>query len=259
MSGRVSDTTAPPRLVLFDIDGTILWSDGAGRRAMEHALTTIFGSTGDPGYRYDGKTDRQIVRELMRGAGHGDAHIDARMGELTALYLEGLEAELASGEREVRLLPGIPELLDALDARDDVVLGLLTGNLEAGARAKLGAAGLDFSRFRVNAFGSDHEHRPHLPAVAQRRAREALGVEVAGERVVVIGDTPADIDCGRGIGARAIAVATGRYGVEELAAHEPAAVFADLSDTTAVVMTILAVTADSGEEPAGVPHEGRRR
>jgi phosphoglycolate phosphatase-like HAD superfamily hydrolase len=90
----------------------------------------------------------------------------------------------------------------------------------------------------VNAFGSDHEHRPSLPAVAQRRARDLLGVEVAGEAIVVIGDTPADVECGRGIGARAIAVATGRYSVEELRAHDPYAAFADLTDTGAVLRAI---------------------
>ena len=227
------------KLVLFDIDGTILWSDGAGRRAMSDALTTVFGTIGDPSYRYDGKTDRQIVRDLMRGAGHADEVIDERMGDLMARYLDGLRRELDTGGRHSELLPGIPELLDALEARDDVVLGLLTGNLEEGARAKLGAVGVDFARFRVNAFGSDHEHRPELPAVAQRRAREQLGVHLEGERIVVIGDTPADIECGRAIGARAIGVATGRYGVEELRAHRPVAVFENLADTAAVVEAIL--------------------
>ncbi len=226
-------------LVLFDIDGTILWSDGAGRAAMQEALTHFFGTTGDPSYRYDGKTDRQIVRELMRGAGHGDPHIDARMDELFDMYLHGLRRELATGERRTVLLPGVRELLDALEATDGVVLGLLTGNLEDGARAKLGAADLEFDRFRVCAFGSDHEHRPALPAVAQRRARDLLGLHIEGERIVVVGDTPADIDCGRAIGARAIAVATGRYGVDELRAHDPVAVFEDLTDTGAVVEAIL--------------------
>ena len=240
------------RLVLFDIDGTLLWGDGVGRRAMEGALTRVFGSTGDPRYRYDGKTDIQIARELMRQEGHEDDAIDARLDELFALYLAGLREELASGARHVRRLPGVAELLDALERRSDVVLGLLTGNVAEGAAAKLHAAGIDFSRFRVNAFGSDHEHRPELPAIAQRRAREELGLEIAGARVVVIGDTPADIECGRGIGARAIAVATGRFGVEELARHAPAAVFPDLSDTRAVVEAILTVTAD-----AALPDEDR--
>jgi len=135
--------------------------------------------------------------------------------------------------------PGIPPLLDALDRRDDAVLGLLTGNLAAGARAKLCAAGIDPARFRVGAYGSDHEVRGELPAVAQRRAREELGLEVHGGDVIVIGDTPSDIACGRGIGARAIGVATGHYTVEALLEHAPAAVFPDLSDTDAVVRAIM--------------------
>jgi phosphoglycolate phosphatase-like HAD superfamily hydrolase len=228
------------RLVLFDIDGTLLWSDGAGRRAMQRALTHVFGSAGSPEYRYDGKTDRQIVRELMRAEGHADDHIDGGMVQLVEHYLEGLRGELAEGTRNVRVLPGVPEVLDVLEARDDVVLGLLTGNLEAGAATKLGAAGIDIGRFRVNAFGSDHERRGDLPAVAVARARELLGLDVPGERVVIIGDTPADIECGRDIGARAIAVATGRYDVATLQSHAPAAVFEDLADTDAVVRAILA-------------------
>jgi len=226
------------KLVLFDIDGTILLSDGAGRRSMERALTSIFGSSGDAQYRYDGKTDRQIVRELMRHEGHGDAHIDEHMHVLLDTYLTGLRSELETDEHRVVLLPGVMPLLDALEQRADVVLGLLTGNLVEGAEVKLRAAGIDPARFRVGAYGSDRESRPDLPAVAQQRAAAMLGDMMPGERVVVIGDTPADIQCGRGIGARAIGVATGRYTVEELRAHSPAAVFQNLTDTGAVIRAI---------------------
>jgi len=227
------------KLVLFDIDGTMLWTDGAGRRAIQTALTEIFGGTGPASYWFDGKTDRQIVRDLMRHEGHADAHIDERMDALLERYVEHLERELADPAHPLRLYDWVVELLDALERRDDVTLGLLTGNLEAGARAKLRAAGIDFDRFQVNAFGSDHELRPELPAIARQRARERLGVDLPGSNVVVIGDTPADVECGRGIGARAIAVATGRYSVAELAAHQPAAVFEDLSDTEAVMRVIF--------------------
>ena len=227
------------KLVLFDIDGTILWSDGAGRRAMQAALTEVFGSSGDPSYRYDGKTDRQIVRELMRGLGHADAHIDRRMDELFDHYLDGLGRELEAADGNVRLLGGVLPLLDALEARDDVVLGLLTGNMAAGAEAKLRAVGIDPARFVVRAFGSDHETRGELPAIAVRRARELLGLDVPGSRVIIVGDTPSDIGCGRAIGARAIAVATGRYDVDALREHEPYAVFEDLTDVEAVVRAIV--------------------
>ena len=229
------------RLVLFDIDGTLLWSDGTGRRAMEGALVTVFGASGAPEYRYDGKTDRQIVRELMRGHGHDDDHIDDHLDELLELYLTRLERELEEGARRPTLCEGVLEVLDALEARRDVTLGLLTGNLERGAALKLAAVGIDIGRFRVSAFGSDEEHRPLLPAVAQRRARDLLGLDLRGDRIVIVGDTPADVECGREIGARAVAVATGRYSVEDLAAHAPAALFRDLRDTDAVVHAIMSV------------------
>jgi phosphoglycolate phosphatase-like HAD superfamily hydrolase len=226
-------------LVLFDIDGTILLTDGAGRRAVHRALIEVFGSTGPAEHRFDGKTDPQIVRELMRHEGHGDDHIDAHMDRLLDRYVHYLHEELETGAAGVRLMPGVAELLDALEARQDVVLGLLTGNLAEGARAKLASAGIDPDRFRVGAYGSDHEMRNALPAVAQRRAREQLGLEIAGADVVVIGDTPADIHCGREIGARAIGVATGQFSVEELSQHGAAAVFDDLSPTADVVRAII--------------------
>ena len=226
------------KLVLFDIDGTILWSDGAGRRAMMRALFNAFGSSGSADYRYDGKTDRQIVRDLMRMEGHRDDVIDARMTPLLDEYVTRLHEELRSGATHIERFEGVLELLDALEAREDRRIGLLTGNIAVGAAAKLRAVGIDPARFCVSAFGSDHEIRGELPAIAQRRAREDLGLYVEGDAIVIIGDTPADIECGRTIGARAIAVATGRYSVEELALHEPAAVFPNLADTAAVMRAI---------------------
>jgi len=227
------------RLVLFDIDGTLLNSGGMGRASMQRALAEVFGSPGNPKYRYDGKTDKQIVRDTMRLEGHTDEHIDRQMETLIDLYLAGLQTGVESGDFNVRPLEGVVGILDALEARNDVVLGLLTGNVETGARVKLSAAGIDPDRFRVNAFGSDHEHRPQLPAIAQRRASENLGLEIVGERVIVIGDTPADIECGRELGARAIAVASGHYTVEQLEAHDPYAVFPSLANTAQVLETIL--------------------
>jgi phosphoglycolate phosphatase len=226
------------RLVLFDIDGTILAGGGAGKRAVNRALLEVFGGTGPTDHRFDGKTDPQIVRELMRHEGHRDAHIDENMPLLLERYLVYLVEELHTPPF-ARVLPGIPELLDALEARDDVILGLLTGNLAPGARAKLAAVGIDPDRFRVGAYGSDHEARGELPAVAQLRARLDLGVDVPGPDVIVIGDTPNDLQCGRTIRARAIGVATGHYSVGDLLAHQPLAAFEDLSDTAAVVRAIL--------------------
>lgn len=227
------------RVVLFDIDGTMLRSGGVGRVSMEAALKEVFGATGRSEYHYDGKTDRQIVRDLMRLEGFTDDRIDSQMDSLLAAYLVGLERGLTSGARTVQVIEGVVDLLDALEKEEKVVLGLLTGNIEAGARAKLVAADIDFARFRVNAFGSDHELRPELPAVAQQRARELLGADIEGNRMFVIGDTPADIRCGEAIGARAIGVATGRYSVDQLAEHDPWAVFETLADTDAVMRRIM--------------------
>ncbi|MEO7218166.1 MAG: haloacid dehalogenase-like hydrolase [Gemmatimonadaceae bacterium] len=225
-------------LVLFDIDGTILHSGGAGRDAMEYALTTIFGTPGDPEMRYDGKTDRQIIREGMRASGFTDAKIDAQMDAVIALYVESLPQQLADPARGVGMYPGVADLIAAVHNRGEFALGLLTGNVEPGARLKLAAVGLDFDQFRVNAFGSDSEVRAELPAIAHRRMIEVFGIELRGRDVVVIGDTPADISCGRSLGARAIAVATGWYSVDDLKSHQPYAVFADLSDTNAVLDAI---------------------
>jgi phosphoglycolate phosphatase-like HAD superfamily hydrolase len=227
------------RLVLFDIDGTLLSSEGIGRTAMRRALGSIFGSPGNPAYRYDGKTDRQIVRDVMRLEGHSDEYIDSQMEKLIETYLEGLRENAKSGNFNVRPLEGVAELLDALEPREDVVLGLLTGNVETGARTKLIAAGINPDRFRINAFGSDHEHRPELPAIAQRRASEKLGLDIERGRMIVIGDTPADIACGRSLGAKAIGVASGHYTVEQLLEHDPYAVFPSLANTQQLLESIV--------------------
>jgi phosphoglycolate phosphatase len=227
------------KLVLFDIDGTILLTSGAGKRAVHRALAEVFGAPGRAEHRFDGKTDPQIVRELMRMEGHGDDHIDARMSRLFDRYVDYLHEELDHPSTAVRLMPGVAELLDALEERPDVVLGLVTGNLAAGAAAKLRAGGIRPERFRVGAYGSDHEVRNELPGVAQRRVREEFGMEVVGKDVVVIGDTPADVDCGRAIGARTIGVATGYFTIDDLRDHGADVAFEDLANTAAVLRAIV--------------------
>ncbi|MGQ0764567.1 MAG: HAD family hydrolase [Gemmatimonadota bacterium] len=224
------------KLILFDIDGTLLWTAGAGRRAMESALISHFGICGPASYRYDGKTDVQIVRESMREAGIDDARIDGALDAVLAEYLVGLERELDG--RQLQPFAGVAALLDALEARGDRVLGLLTGNLARGAARKLQSAGITPDRFRVCACGSDHEHRHELPAIALERAATALGTRIPGSMTVIIGDTPYDLECGRQVGASSIGVATGHYSVAELCCHEPTACFADLSDTAAVMRAI---------------------
>jgi phosphoglycolate phosphatase-like HAD superfamily hydrolase len=227
------------KLVLFDIDGTILLTAGAGRRAITAALAEAVGSADAfARIRFDGKTDPQIVRELLAAAGHAGADAEHRIEALCERYVTLLETELRDPRSRTTLMPGVAELLDRLEADPSVVLGLLTGNLARGAALKLRAAGLDPARFAVGAYGSDSGLRPELPPIAARRAAPHFGREPRGAEVVVIGDTPADVACGASIEARAVAVATGMYSVDELAACGPHAVFADLSDTDAVLAAI---------------------
>ena len=228
------------KLVLFDIDGTLLLSAGAGRRAIHAALTERGVDLGKAsGIRFDGKTDPQIIIELLATSGDTVSPDSDRVTELLALYLSHLERDLERHGRRSTVMPGIPALLDALEADDSVVLGLLTGNVATGARLKLAAAGIDPERFRVGAFGSDHHTRSELPPVAARRAEPHFGRIPNGREVVIIGDTPADVSCGECIGARTIAVATGGYTVAELEAAGADRVFADFSDVERAREAIL--------------------
>jgi phosphoglycolate phosphatase-like HAD superfamily hydrolase len=136
-------------------------------------------------------------------------------------------------------MPGVHSLLDRLEIEPGIVLGLLTGNLEEGAALKLRSGGLDPRRFRVGAYGSDAAERPDLPPIAARRAERYFGRVPSGAEVVIIGDTPADVDCGRCIGARAVGVATGAYSVADLEGCGAHAVFRNLSDTDRVMAAIL--------------------
>ena len=221
------------RLILFDIDGTLLSAAGAAGGPFRSALLRVFGTSGPrSGYSFAGRTDPQIARDLLALGGIPREVADEKLELVWEIYLAGLRETLR--EREVTVLPGVRELLDELEAEPTVILGLLTGNLREGARLKLEAAGLGFERFRVGAFGSDHADRPELPAVAIRRAEERFGHRFSGKSVVIIGDTPLDIACGEHLGVRTIAVATGNYRSEELAACGPDHVFESLEDREAV-------------------------
>jgi len=225
------------KIVLFDVDGTLLWTDGAGRRAVHRALKDVLGIEHPAaGFRFDGRTDPEIVNLLAAAAGRD--HDAKTVAGVLEHYVGMLDDELRRPGHRTTVYPGVFELVAALERRSDCVVGLLTGNIAEGARLKLQSGGLDITRFRVGAFGSDHEARAELPAIAQRRARE-MGLAVAGKEFVIIGDTPADVTCGRGIGARAIGVATGSYSVPDLIAAGAYAAFQDLSDTAAVVGAAL--------------------
>lgn len=227
------------KLVCFDIDGTLIWTDGAGRRAIRRALEDVLGTAGPiDGFRFDGRTDGEIVWKLGEGAGL--AMHDALVARVLDRYVEHLAGELARPGHHTHVYPGVWELLAALEARDDCLLGLITGNVADGARLKLASAGLDIARFRVGAFGSDSHVRAELPEVARGRACAALGTVLPGHRIVIVGDTPADMQCGAGIGARAIGVGTAFYTPEQLVDAGAHAAFKDLSETDRVMEAILA-------------------
>ena len=232
------------RLILFDIDGTLLWTDGAGRRAIHRALLEEMGTAGPiDTYRFDGKTDPQIVRELLKMAGHPECESEDRITAVCDRYVGLLTAELAKPTQATRLYPGIKELLVALEpheAAGRALVGLLTGNVQHGAALKLRSAGLDPARFAVGAFGSDSHRRADLPAVAARRASERTGRRFAGDDIVVVGDTPDDVACAGPVGARTVAVATGFFKVDALRACGATHVFENLSDTPAVLQALFA-------------------
>lgn len=222
------------RLVLLDIDGTILSSNGAAARAFRKALEEEFGTSGPTsGYSFGGRTDPEIARDLLRMAGIDEQRIDEGLDRVWDRYVAYLAKEF-EGTRPT-VYPGVHELIDRLDsARQDAVLGLLTGNVAEGARLKLAAADIDFDRFVVGAFGSDHPARRELPAIAVERARQRLGRSFSGKEIVIVGDTPFDISCGEHLGVRTVAVATGSYSADELAECGPDFLFADFSETAAV-------------------------
>lgn len=225
------------RLILFDIDKTLLDAHGAGRRALERSFEHILGHTaGLNQVAFGGKTDPMIVREALTLGGIPSDEIPLLTKRILRHYPGELAQELAPSSAEARLtiLPGVRPLLETLHARDDVVLGLLTGNLKECAWLKLQVAGLH-PFFTFGAFGDDGETRDDLPAVALHRAWEASGYRFSGDEVVIIGDTPHDVRCAQLIGGRSIAVATGPFDAEALHAAGADVVLPSLADTRAVL------------------------
>lgn len=228
------------RLILFDIDGTILTTNSAAKRAFHRALLEVHGTAGPiDTHRFDGKTDPQIARELLRLAGLDDHTIDRRAPDLWSTYLRELAIELDRPDHQTTVYPGVRAILDALEKHaDTAVTALLTGNVEPGAELKLRSAGFD-GRFDFGAFGSDHECRDRLPTIAVERARERVGRHFRDREIVIIGDTPADITCGASLGVRAIGVATGRFKADDLHRAGADAVLDDLAETEAVLDLLL--------------------
>jgi len=222
------------KLLLFDIDQTILHSGGAGEKALTQALRDRFGREEDLGkIEIAGKTDVWIAHRIFEA--HGIEPLPENVECFLEGYLHHLKAELALNDG--RLLPGFPELLHALAKLPNVAVGLLTGNLRRGAELKLRHYGV-FDHFSFGAFADDSQDRNLLGPFARKRAGEAHGTDFQSEDIYIIGDTSHDIACAKAIHARGVGVATGRYSRIALEAAGADFVFDDLSDVEAVIRTL---------------------
>jgi phosphoglycolate phosphatase len=230
-------TRTPPArvLLLFDIDGTLLLTDGAGLRAFDHVGRELFGADFSwDGIMTAGGLDPVLFAEAAAANGLDDdpSHHD----RFQAAYLERLAVELEVGRRGVRAMPGVIELVASVrqrwTTRGDVVPGLLTGNYSAAVPLKLGAVGLEPDWFEIHALGDEAPTRPDLVALALRRYERRFGAAIDPAAVIVIGDTPRDVHCAKAHECVAFGVATGRFGVDDLRRAGADAAVEDLADAT---------------------------
>ena len=221
------------RLLLFDIDGTLVDCGGQPRPLFERALADVYGTAGGiADYDFAGKTDDQILHDVLAQAGLDRDQVACGLESAKNRYLASLDAHL--DRRRMRLLPGVSETLRALADRQDLGLGLLTGNWERGARIKLGRVGLD-GYFEFGAFGDGCVDRRDLPPRALDRAADHCGRAFAAADTVIIGDTTLDVACARAHGIRSLAVATGRHSAGDLAAAGADRVAENLSEARALL------------------------
>jgi phosphoglycolate phosphatase len=222
-----------PTVLLFDVDGTLVTTCGAGRRAIERAFERRHGSKDMLSFSFGGMTDKAIVRTALQTKGLGfasEAELESEIDATLCFYLEVLAEEVARAT--IRIHAGMERAMDMADARPHVALGLGTGNIRRGAEIKLGCVGI-FHRFSFGGFGDDSIDRPTLLMAGARRGAEKLGAPIEDCRIVVIGDTPKDVTAAKAIGAESIAVATGMHDVAELRRCDPTVAFADLADARA--------------------------
>ena len=228
------------RLVLWDVDGTLLRTGEAGRTVFDAAVGRALARELSPDVlervTMSGKTDPQIAREILLLAEVADDEVDRHLPDV----LRHLEAELAAAADRIReaghVLPGVEELLPRLHDDPDVLQSVLTGNLAANAAVKLGAFHLEkWFDLDVGAYGSDHHDRTELVPIARTKAEQQYGRAFAPEQTWVIGDTPRDLECAKAGGARCMLVATGRFGFEDLSGLDADVVLGDLSDVDGVL------------------------
>ncbi len=241
-----------PKFILFDIDGTLIGIDGAGSRSLNRALLELSGvSDGFRFINFAGKTDIQILREGLSRLGLVDEH--SLFQPLMDRYLVYLREELSKGKAHLKV--GVKKLLHTLLDSKGIYLGLLTGNVETGARLKLDPFELN-QYFTVGAFGSDSEDRNLLLPIAVRRLQESEAISVSYERCVVVGDTPRDVECAQVHGASCIAVATGTYSIDALRKTKADLVIPDLANTRQIVDWISKGSGSKGCSFEGAPHRG---
>ena len=234
VSVGVTVVSVMPTILLFDVDGTLVTTDGVGRRAIEKAFERRHGRADVVSFSFAGMTDKAIVRDGLLALGRrfvSETELQAEMDATLAFYLRVLEEEAATASG-IRVHDGIMRALDLAEARPEVALGLGTGNLREGARIKLGHAGI-YHRFTFGGFGDDSIDRPEILASGARRGAAQLGKPLEACRVGVVGDTPKDIAAAQAIGAECVAVATGMHSVAELEPHAPALACATLADPRA--------------------------
>jgi phosphoglycolate phosphatase len=231
---RNPQSTIQKRLLLFDIDGTLIHSAGAGVQALKLALAERFGVKDDlEDIEIAGMTDSGIVANILKK--HEIATTNENIAAFLDSYVHFLPLELP--RRAGQLLPGVLELLEKLKVRPNVVLALLTGNISRGAQLKLEHYGV-WHFFEFGAFADDHHDRNELGPFARARAREKHGQVFDVAQIDVIGDTPRDIACGKALGARTIAIATGTWAREKLSTHQPDFLFDDLANVDEVIATL---------------------
>lgn len=230
----------PQRLALFDIDGTLIRDRGAARDAFASALRTVFDCIPPlDQYDFSGRTDPEITHMVLENSGLTAAEIDSRIGELWPRYLSELQERIT--RTPVEVIEGVEHLLAELEKESGITTGLLTGNVEEGARTKLASGKLN-RFFGFGAFGSDSARRADLPPIAMSRAVERTGHRFEASDVVIIGDSIHDVRCGKPHSATSIAVATGKTSADNLRAEEPDFLFEDFTDAPAVLSAILGAT-----------------
>jgi phosphoglycolate phosphatase len=233
------------RLVLWDVDGTLVQAGEVGRDIFTEAFQAVVGRAPDEVAARTlvmaGRTDPEIALEFL--AAHQVAEGASHLPAFSEALVTALAAKAAVIRGRGRALPGAAETLAALDRADGVVQSLLTGNVQPNALLKLASFELDgYLDFDVGGFGSDHHHRPNLVEVARTKAERKYGTAFGGRATVLVGDTPLDVAAGRAGGARTVAVATGPYRADELAATGADAVLEDLRDPEAALAAILGLT-----------------